>query len=59
MQDQDRNPDGENAVFTQILCAISDFDVFIQLMRETKEKEDAEAKAASSDEEPAKSKPGK
>jgi len=39
-QDNERDPNGSNAIFSQILCAIADYDVFIQLMRETKEKED-------------------
>ena len=37
----ERDPDGSNAMFTTILCAIADYDVFIQLMRETKEKVEA------------------
>mmetsp|Transcript_54389 Transcript_54389/g.80696 ORF Transcript_54389/g.80696 Transcript_54389/m.80696 type:complete len:131 (-) Transcript_54389:19-411(-) len=39
-EDNERDPNGSNAIFSQILCAIADYDVFIQLMRETKEKED-------------------
>lgn len=52
-EDNERDPDGPNSIFTQILCAIADYDVFIQLMRETKEKED-EAESSEEEERPGK-----
>lgn len=40
----DEDPDGEDAIFGQIITACADFDIFMQMMREAKETEDREKK---------------
>ena len=43
----DVNADSDESLLGQIMCATCDFDVFMMMMRETKRRADARARAAS------------
>lgn len=36
----DSDPEGEDAIFAQIITATADFDIFMQMMREAKQSKD-------------------
>ena len=40
MQAAQDDPDGEQHIFAQIMCATADFDVFMAMMKETKRRQD-------------------